>query len=54
MCEEQQTKIAILIAEAIWRHANKLVEQQMITSTESTTTQDEVTLSNNKDADDES
>jgi hypothetical protein len=28
MCEEQQTKIAALIVEAIWRHANKLVEHR--------------------------
>jgi hypothetical protein len=26
MCEEQRERIAILIVEAIWRHANKLAD----------------------------
>jgi hypothetical protein len=54
MCEEQQTKIAALIVEAIWRQANKLVEQQAIASKEPATTPSDATMHSDKEADDES
>ena len=58
MCEEQQTKIAALIVEAIWRHANKLAEQRSIATTEPETppsdAPNEATTHNDKEADDES
>ena len=57
MCEEQQTKIAALIVEAIWRHANRLVEQQAIASKEPakpTMPPSDATMHNDKEADDES
>ena len=58
MCEEQQKKIAALIVEAIWRHANKLAEQQAIATTEPETppsdAPNEATTLNDKEADDES
>jgi hypothetical protein len=54
MCEEQQTKIAALIVEAIWRHANKQVEQQAIASKEAATPPSEATVQSDKEADDES
>jgi hypothetical protein len=58
MCEEQQTKIAALIVKAIWRHANKLAEQQAIATTEPATppsdAPDEATMLSDKEADDES
>jgi hypothetical protein len=34
MCEEQRKKIATLIVEAVWRRANKQVEQQAIAAEE--------------------
>jgi hypothetical protein len=54
MCEEQQTKIAALIVEAIWRHANKLAEQPAIASKEPATPPIDVTMHSDKEADDES
>jgi len=54
MCEEQQTKIATLIVEAIWRHANKVVEQQAIASKEPATPPIDATMFSAKEADDES
>ena len=62
MCEEQQTKIAALIVEAIWRHANKLAEQKAIAMTEPETppsdarneAPDEATTHSDKEADHES
>jgi hypothetical protein len=54
MCEEQQTKIAALIVEAIWRHANKLAEQQANASKEPATLPSDVTTSSDKGDDDES
>jgi hypothetical protein len=54
MCEEQQTKIAALIVEAIWRHANKLVEQQAIASQEPVTPPSDATMFSDKEARDES
>jgi hypothetical protein len=54
MYEEQQTKIAALIVEAIWRHANKLVEQQAIASQEPATPVSDATMQRDKGDDDES
>jgi hypothetical protein len=54
MCEEQQTKIAALIVEAIWRHANKLVEQKANASKDPATPPSDVMLRSDKEADDES
>jgi hypothetical protein len=54
MCEEQQTKIAALIVEAIWRHANKLVEQQAVASKEPATPPSDATMFSDKGDDDES
>jgi len=54
MCEEQQTKIATLIVEAIWRHANKQAEQQAVSTNEPTTLPSEATTRSDKEADDES
>jgi hypothetical protein len=54
MCEEQQTKIAALIVEAIWRHANKMVEQQAVDMKEPTTPPSDATMFSDKEADDES
>jgi hypothetical protein len=54
MCEEQQTKIATLIVEAIWRNANKMVEQQAIALKESATPPSDATMFSDKEADDES
>jgi hypothetical protein len=54
MCEEQQTKIAALIVEAVWRHANKLVEKQAIAAKEAATPPSDATVRNDKEADDES
>jgi hypothetical protein len=54
MCEEQQTKIAALIVEAIWRHANKRGEQQAIASKEPTTPPRDATMFSDKEAEDES
>jgi hypothetical protein len=54
MCEEQQTKIAALIVEAIWRHANKRGEQQAIASQEPATPPSDVTMQSDKGDDDES
>ena len=58
MCEEQQTKIAALIVEAIWRRANKLADQRAIATTEPETSPsdapNEATTHNDKEADDES
>jgi hypothetical protein len=58
MCEEQQTKIATLIVEAIWRHANKQTEQQAVPFKEPTTppsdAPNEPTTHSDKEADDES
>jgi hypothetical protein len=54
MCEEQQTKIATLIVEAIWRRANKLAEQQAIASKEPATPPTDAKMFSDKEADDES
>jgi hypothetical protein len=54
MCEEQQTKIAALIVEAIWRQANKLVEQQATASKELATPPSDATMFSDKEARDES
>ncbi len=54
MYEEQQTKIAALIVEAIWRHANKRVEQQAIATKESATPPIDAAMRSVKKADDES
>jgi hypothetical protein len=54
MCEEQKTKIAALIVEAIWRHANKLVEQQAVAAKEPTTPPSDETVHSDKEAADES
>lgn len=54
MCEEQQTKIAALIVEAIWRQANKQVEQKAIASKEPSMPPSDVTTISYKEADDES
>ena len=54
MCEEQQTKIAALIVEAIWRHANKQAEQKANASKEPATLPSDVMLRSDKEADDES
>jgi hypothetical protein len=54
MCEEQQTKIATLIVEAIWRHANKQVEQQAIASQEPATPVSGATMQSDKGDNDES
>jgi hypothetical protein len=59
MCEEQQTKIANLIVEAIWRHANKQAEQQSAVPFKEPTTPrsdapNEATTHSDKEADDES
>jgi hypothetical protein len=54
MCEEQQTKIATLIVEAIWRNANKLVEQQAIALKEPATPPSDATMFSDKEADNES
>ena len=54
MCEEQQTKIATLIVEAIWRHANKRVEQQAIAAKEPATLPSDATMRSDKEASDES
>ncbi len=45
-----QTKIATLIDEAIWRHANKMVEQQAVASKELTTPPSDATMFNNNEA----
>jgi len=54
MCEEQQTKIAALIVEAIWRHANKLVDQQATASKEPATPVSDATMFSDKEVHDES
>jgi hypothetical protein len=54
MCEEQQTKIAALIVEAVWRHANMLVEQQVIASQEPATPSSDATMQSDKEVDGES
>jgi hypothetical protein len=54
MCEEQQTKIAALIVEAIWRHANKQVEQKAVPIKEPATPPSDATVRSDKEADDES
>ncbi len=54
MCEEQQTKIAALMVEAIWRQANKRVEQQAIVVKEPATPPSDATMHSDKEADDES
>ena len=54
MCEEQQTKIAALIVEAVWRRANKQVEQQAIAAKEAATPPSDVTSRSDKEANDES
>jgi hypothetical protein len=54
MCEEQQTKIAALIVEAIWRQANKLVDQQATASKEHATPPSDVTRFSDKEVHDES
>jgi hypothetical protein len=54
MCEEQQTKIAALIVEAIWRQANKQVEQQATASKEPATPPSDSTRFSDKEAHDES
>jgi hypothetical protein len=54
MCEEQQTKIAALIVEAIWRHASKLVEQKAIASKEPATPPSDASGHSDKEVNDES
>jgi hypothetical protein len=54
MCEEQQTKIAALIVEAIWRHANKQAEQQAIAAKEPAALPSDAPMHNDKEASDES
>jgi len=54
MCEEQQTKIAALIVEAVWRRANKQVEQQAIAAKETATPPCDATVHSDKEASDES
>jgi hypothetical protein len=54
MCEEQQTKIAALIVEAIWRHAYKHAERRANASKEPPTPPSDVMLRSDKEADDES
>jgi hypothetical protein len=54
MCEEQQTKIGALIAEAIWRQASKLVEQQAVALKAPATPLSDATMQSDKEAGDES
>jgi hypothetical protein len=54
VCEEQQTKIAAVIVEAIWRHANKQAERQANASKEPATPPSDATMHSDKEADDES
>jgi hypothetical protein len=54
MCEEQQTKIAALIVGAVWRRANKQVEQQAIALKEPATPPSNATVRSDTEASDES
>jgi hypothetical protein len=58
MCEEQRKKIATLIVEAVWRRANKQVEQQAVPFKEPTTppsdAPNETTTHSDKEANNES
>jgi hypothetical protein len=54
MCEEQQAKIAALIVEAVWRRANKQVEQQAVAAKEAATPPSNATVRSDKEASDES
>jgi len=54
MSEEQTQKMATLIVEAIWRHANKQAEQESPKAKETISAQDNPVKSNNTEVADES